>query len=175
MPRNPNRPVLAIDPGTRELGYAVLAGRRLLEHGVIPLRSLPKDQRLREAVLGMGRLVNRHRPGVLVVEKTYRHPVPWLNDLHRITLAARRIAKAWRITFHTYAPQAVRQTVAGNGKATKAEAAVIVAHHFPQLRLLLTQDRRWKERYWLNDLDAVGLAWHHQTLTRPPSRSRHSG
>jgi Holliday junction resolvasome RuvABC endonuclease subunit len=175
MPRNPNRPILAIDPGTRELGYAVLAGRRLLEHGVIPLRSLPKEHRLREAILGMGRLVDRHRPGALVLEKTYHHPVPWLNDLHRITLAARRIAKAWRITFHTYAPQAVRQTVAGNGKATKAQAAVIVAHHFPQLRLLLTQDRRWKERYWLNDLDAVGLAWHHQVLTCPPSRSRNSG
>src|SRR5262249_5671861 len=135
MPRNPNRPILAIDPGTRELGYAVLAGRRLLEHGVIPLRSLPKEQRLHEARLGIGRLVNRHRPGALVVERTYRHPVPWLNDLHRITLATRRIARHWRIGFHTYAPQAVRQGIAGNGKATKAQAAIIVAQRFPQLRL----------------------------------------
>lgn len=171
MPRNPNRPILAIDPGTRELGYAVLFGYRLLDHGVIPLRSLPKGQRLAEARIGMERLVTRHRPGSLVLEKTYRHPVPWLNDLHRITLSARRIAKAWRMPVHTYAPQAVRQTTAGNGKASKAEAALHVAHRFPQLRLLLTQDRRWKERYWLNDLDAVGLALHHQ-LIHQPSRSR---
>jgi Holliday junction resolvasome RuvABC endonuclease subunit len=176
MPRNPNRPILAIDPGTRELGYAVLARNRLLDHGVIPLRPLPKEQRLQEATRGIGRLVDRHRPGALVLEKTYRHPVPWLNDLHRITLAARRIAKAWRIKFHAYSPQAVRQTTAGNGKASKAEAAVHVAHRFPQLRLLLTQDRRWKERYWLNGIDAAALAWHHQHLTnQPPSRSRRSG
>lgn len=172
MPRNPNRPILAIDPGTRELGYAVLIGRKLLDHGVIPLRKLPKERRLQEARVGIGRLVDQHRPGVLVVEKTYRHPVPWLNDLHRITLSARRIAKAWRIGLRTYSPQAVRQSVAGNGKATKAQAAVVVAHRFPQLRMLLTQDRRWKERYWLNGIDAAALAWHHQLTTQPPSRSR---
>ncbi len=175
MPSNLNRPILAIDPGTRELGYAVLLGRRLLDHGVLPLRALPKAQRLQEAKVGIGRLVGRHRPGAIVLEKTYRHPVPWLNDLHRITLGAKRIAKAWRIGFHTYAPQAVRQTTAGNGKASKTEAALHVAHRFPQLRLLLTQDRRWKERYWLNGIDAVGLAWHHQQLIQPPSRSRSSG
>lgn len=172
MSRNSDRPILAIDPGTRELGYAVLLGRKLLDHGVMPLRSLPREDRLHEAKVGMGRLVARHRPIALVLEKTYRHPVPWLHDLHRITLSARRIAKAWRIGFYAYAPQAVRQRTAGNGKASKAEAALHVAHRFPQLRLLLTQDRRWKERYWLNDLDAVGLAWYHKQLRQPPSRSR---
>lgn len=167
-----NQTILAIDPGTRELGYAVIAGRKLVDYGVVPLRRIPKDQRLAVAKSRIAELVKTHRPGTLVVEKTYRHPVPWLNDLHRITLAARRLARARRIGFFTYAPQAVRQTVAGNGKAKKPEAAVVVAHRFPQLRLLLAQDRRWKERYWLNALDAAGLGLHHQSLIQPPSRSR---
>ena len=55
--------------------------------------------------------------------------------------------------------------------------AALAAHHrfarrFPQLRLYLTQDRRWKERFWLNMFDAVALALHHQALKQPPSRSR---
>jgi Holliday junction resolvasome RuvABC endonuclease subunit len=108
----------------------------------------------------------------LVVEKTYRHPVPWLNELHGITLSARRLASRRRIVFATYAPQAVRHVVAGNGKAKKPEVAIAVAHRFPDLRPYLEQDRRWKERYWLNMFDAVALGLHHQALIKLPSRSR---
>jgi Holliday junction resolvasome RuvABC endonuclease subunit len=119
--------------------------------------------------------VTLHRPRAIVVERTYRHPVPWLNALHRVTLSAKRIAKRRRMAFATYAPQAVRATVAGNGKAKKPEVAIAVAHRFPQLRVYLTQDRRWKERFWLNMFDAVALALHHQARGVPPSRSRDSG
>lgn len=170
-----NQPILALDPGLRDLGFAVLAGRRLVARDVVALRSLPKEQRLKEARHRIAGLVAAHRPRAIIVEKTYRHPVPWLNKLHHITLSARRLAARHRITFATYAPQAVRQYVAGNGKAKKPEVAIAVAHRFPQLRVYLTQDRRWKERFWLNMFDAVALALHHQALTKPPSRSRQSG
>lgn len=171
MPRS-NQPILALDPGLRDLGFAVLAGRRLLARDVVALRSLPKERRLKEARHRVAGLVSAHRPRAIVVEKTYRHPVPWLGELHRITLSAKRLATKRRITFATYAPQAVRQHVVGNGRAKKAEVAIAIAHRFPQLRVYLTQDRRWKERFWLNMFDAVALALHHQALTQPPSRSR---
>jgi Holliday junction resolvasome RuvABC endonuclease subunit len=167
-----NQSILALDPGTRELGYAVVAGRRLLDHGVLALRRFPKNQRLAQARTRIAALVARHHPSALIVEKTYRHPVPWLNDLHRITQSVRRMASQDRILFATYAPQAVRRVVAGNGKAKKSEVAIAVAHRFPDLRPYLEQDRRWKERYWLNMFDAVALGLHHQALSKPPSRSR---
>jgi Holliday junction resolvasome RuvABC endonuclease subunit len=66
----------------------------------------------------------------------------------------------------------VRQTVLGNGRGKKEEVAALLAARFPSLRVYLTQDRRWKERFWLNMFDALALAIHHQTLTQPPSRSR---
>ena|SRR5437870_2167069 len=113
-----------------------------------------------------------HHPGVVVVEKTYRHPVSWLDELHRITLYTRRLARRRRIDFATYAPQRVRQNVVGNGKAKKPEVAVAIAHRYPSLRVYLTQDRRWKERYWQNMFDAIALALHHQSATKPPSRGR---
>lgn len=164
--------ILALDPGLRDLGYAVLRGRRFVTGGVLGLRQVPKAERLADARRHIRGWVRTHRPSVLVVEKTYRHPVPWLNDLHRLSLYARRLARRRRLGFATYAPQRVRKTVLGNGKAKKAEAAVAVALRFPQLRVYLTQDRRWKERFWQNMFDAVALALHHQTLTNPPSRSR---
>ena len=170
--RKHDHTILAFDPGLRDLGFAVLSGRKLLARDVIALRAFPKDRRLKEARHRIASLVATHRPRAIVVEKTYRHPVPWLNDLHRITLSAKRLAVKGRIIFATYSPQAVRQDVAGNGKAKKPEVAIAIAHRFPQLRVYLTQDRRWKEKFWLNMFDAVALALHHQALTQPPSRSR---
>ena len=165
--------ILAIDPGLREPGLAVLSGRRLLVHETLWLRDTPKRDRLSTIQSAIARLAKTHQPGAVVVEKTYRHPVPWLDELHQITLATKRLARRGGAEFATYSPQAVRRTVAGYGKARKPEVALAVAHRFPQLRVLLTQDRRWKERYWLNMFDAVALALHHQAVThQPPSRSR---
>jgi Holliday junction resolvasome RuvABC endonuclease subunit len=167
-----NHTILALDPGLRELGYAVLGGHRLSASGVLGLRHLPKDRRLVTVRRQVRSLVREKRPDAIVVEKTYRHPVPWLDDLHRITLYGRRLARRHGLAFATYSPQAVRQTVLGNGKGTKREVAAVVAARFRPLRVHLSQDRRWKERYWQNMFDAVALALHHQFLTQPPSRSR---
>ena len=164
--------ILALDPGLRDLGYAVLRGRRLLASGVLGLRRLPKAERLTSARGHVRMWLRTHRPQVLVVEKTYRHPLPWLDELHRLTRSARNLATRQHTAFAMYSPQRVRATVAGNGKAKKAEAAIAVALRFPQLRVYLTQDRRWKEVYWQNMFDAVALALHHQAATKPPSRGR---
>ncbi len=171
MRRHPDT-ILALDPGLRDLGYAVLHGRRLVTGGVLPLRHLPKPDRLAEVRRQVREWLKVHRPGTVAVEKTYPHPVPWLDGLHAITRYARGLARRKHLRFATYAPQQVRQTVLGNGKGTKREAAVMVAARFPALRVYLTQDRRWKERYWQNMFDAIALALHHQSATKPPSRSR---
>ena len=164
--------ILALDPGLRDLGWAILRGRRLVAGGVLGLRLLPKPNRLAEARRHVRGWVRTHRPAVIVLEKTYRHPLPWLDDLHRLTLYARGLARRRHLGFATYAPQQVRKTVLGNGRGTKREVAAVVAARFPALRVYLTQDRKWKELYWLNLFDAVALALHHQTITKPPSRSR---
>lgn len=164
--------ILAIDPGLRDLGYAILHGRRLVTSGVLGLRCVPKTERLPSARRHVRFWLRTHRPDVVVVEKTYRHPVPWLDQLHQLSGSARNLATRQHATFNMYSPQSVRATVAGNGKAKKPEVAVAVAHRFPSLRVYLTQDRRWKERFWQNMFDAIALALHHQNATRPPSRGR---
>lgn len=164
--------ILALDPGLRDLGYAVLHGRRLVTSGVLGLRRTPKAERLSSARKQVRSWLSTHRPDVVVVEKTYRHPVPWLNQLHQISRSARNLATRRNAAFTMYSPQSVRATVAGNGKAKKPEVAIAVAHRFPSLRVYLTQDRRWKEHYWQNMFDAIALALHHQSATHPPSRGR---
>jgi len=172
MPKAPDT-ILALDPGLRDLGYAVLHGRRLVTSGVLGLRRVGKERRLATARKHVTTWMRTHHPSVVVVEKTYRHPVPWLDQLHQISRSARNLATRRNAAFTMYSPQSVRATVAGNGKAKKPEVAIAVAHRFPSLRVYLTQDRRWKERYWQNMFDAIALALHHQA-TQPPSRSRSS-
>ena len=165
--------ILALDPGLRDLGYAVLRGRRLVTSGVLGLRRMPKGERLVSARKHVRSWLRTHQPDVVVVEKTYRHPLPWLDQLHQLSRSARNLATRQHAGFAMYSPQRVRATVAGNGRARKPEVAIAVAHRYPSLRVYLTQDRRWKERYWQNMFDAIALALHHQT-TQPPSRSRSS-
>lgn len=163
--------ILALDPGLRDLGYAVLHGRKLVTSGVLGLRHTPKARRLTTARKHLRSWLRTHHPDVVVVEKTYRHPVPWLDQLHRLSRSAKNLATRQHADFTMYSPQSVRATVAGSGKAKKPEVAVAVAHRYPSLRVYLTQDRRWKERYWQNMFDAIALALHHQA-THPPSRGR---
>jgi len=159
---NTHRTILALDPGLRDLGFAVLRGPRIVAAGVRPLRLLPHHRRHAEARRLVTDWVAAYRPRVLVLEATYRHPVPGFAALHRLARAAHRIARTGSIEIAEYAPQTVRKALIGNGRATKRETAVAVAARFPQLRVYLTHDRRWKERYFLNLFDAVALALHHQ-------------
>ncbi len=92
--------------------------------------------------------------------------MPSLNALHELTNDVRRFGKTEGIAVAAYAPQTVRKALVGNGWATKVELARAIAVRFPALRVYLTQDRRWKERYFLNLFDAVALALHHQNQIR---------
>jgi Holliday junction resolvasome RuvABC endonuclease subunit len=56
-----------------------------------------------------------------------------------------------------YAPSAVKKLVCGNGWAKKPEVARAVARSYPELRVYLGQDRKWKSRYHSNMFDAVAV------------------
>ena len=157
--------ILALDPGLRDLGFAVLSGRRLVTSGVRPLRLLPRLRRHAEARRLVAAWIRAYQPTALVLERTYRNSISWLDAVDRMARSAARLADRRRLVVASYAPQTVRKAHTGHGWATKRETAVAVALRFPALRVYLTQDRRWKEGYFLNMFDAVALALHHQAHT----------
>ena len=59
--------ILALDPGLRDLGYAVLRGRRLITAGVLGLRQVPREERLADARRHIRGWVRIHRPLVVAV------------------------------------------------------------------------------------------------------------
>ncbi len=156
--------ILALDPGLRDLGFAVLRSRRLVASGVRPLRLLPRDRRLDEARRLVRAWIAAYRPDALVIEATYPHPVPGLDAVHRLASSVRTLGRRHGLAVVAYAPQTVRKAITGDGRTSKREAAVAVSHRYPALRVYLTQDRKWKERYFQNMFDAVALALSHEVL-----------
>jgi crossover junction endodeoxyribonuclease RuvC len=174
MPNTAKRPntILALDPGLRDLGYAVLSGRRLVTASVLPLRSVPRGRRLGRVRESLLTLIRAHRPRTLVLEHIPKRPLDKLGGLPALGRLLRRMAKERRLDLATYSARTVRRSVVGDGWAGKREVAETLSSLFPDLRVHLTHDRKWKERYWQNMFDAVALAIHHQSVTQPPSRSR---
>jgi Holliday junction resolvasome RuvABC endonuclease subunit len=165
--------ILALDPGLRELGYAILSGEQLVTSGVVSLRHLPKKRQLPEALRLVRHWLDLYRPRAVVLERTSPHPRATLNRVHLLAVSVRRMAHRRHLRVTTYSAQIVRKHLVGSGWAGKEEVALALARRYPTLRIYLTQDRQWKERYWHNMFDALALALHHQG--QPPSRSRSCG
>ncbi len=173
MKRVEDHPILAIDPGLRELGYAVLHSKCLLDWGVLPLRRIPEARRPLEIARAIEGWSRAYAPGSLVLEQTAHHRDGRLGPLHRLGLRLTRLGGRLGLQVTTHSVKAVRKAIVGDGWAGKREAAEVVTARFPQLRVYLTQDRKWKAAYWGNMYDAVALALYHQLLiNQPPSRSR---
>lgn len=173
MPRQPKHPaILALDPGLRELGYAVLAGKQLLVAGVLPLRLTAPTRRLVVLREHLVRWLRSYRPRTLVIEQVPMRPLDSLAGLPALGKMLRRVGRRRRLPVQSYSAKSVRQSLIGNGWAGKREVAEALSSRFPELKVHLTQNRKWKEAYWQNMYDAVALALHHQMLHQPPSRSR---
>jgi Holliday junction resolvasome RuvABC endonuclease subunit len=163
--------VLAIDPGMREIGYAVLSRNTLITSGVLSLRTVPHRGRLAKVQEALVAWIRAYRPRVLVIEHMPNRPLDSIAGLPALGRLVRRFARGRRLRLVTYSATTVRRSVIGDGWASKRIVAKTLTARFPALRVHLTQDRKWKERYWQNMFDAVALALHHQTQS-PPSRGR---
>jgi crossover junction endodeoxyribonuclease RuvC len=124
--------VLGIDPGTRKLGWGLVArrGQRLehIAHGVLTLDAqAPLAERLCAIDEGLQSVIERHRPEVGSVESLFFHKDPQaaakLGHARGVVLLA--FARA-RLPVFEYAPALVKRTVAGKGQAGKEQVAMVV-------------------------------------------------
>lgn len=157
MKKNHSR-ILAIDPGTREMGIAFLEEEKLIYHGVksIKKRKSPHET-LKEGRKIILRLIKDFKPKVLVVEKAFFVNNRNASLLNVFVDEIVSIARRKKLKLLSYAPNTVKKYICGNGRASKTEVARVIVTKFPELRVYLTQDRAWKEKYHQNMFDAVAL------------------
>jgi Holliday junction resolvasome RuvABC endonuclease subunit len=150
--------ILAIDPGTREMGIAFFDKGRLIYHGVkvIPNGKTP-HQKLKEARGIVLRLLRDFKPQVLAIEKAFFAQNRNVSLLNVLVDEIKAIAKRKGLKVLSFAPSTIKKRICGNGRASKKEVAKVVVASYPELKVYLTQDRLWKERYHQNMLDAIAL------------------
>jgi Holliday junction resolvasome RuvABC endonuclease subunit len=171
--------VLGIDPGTKEMGLAVLHGRDLRYFGVRSLRNGERPYDL----IGQARrivleLIERQRVEVVAIEEPFNLPTKRSHLLNVISdeLQERSLELGLRVV--ALSPTAVRERVTGNPRATKIDVAEhLVRSEFDQLRDLIPKrparaalGLRPKDRYWLHMFDALALAATCSRMTTPAAR-----
>ncbi len=131
--------ILGIDPGTAVTGYGVVAKTgggavSLVECGVVRTSAgQPLAYRIMEIFNEVCDLIDRHHPGVMVVEDVFQGK----NVKSALTLGHARgailLAGALReIQIAEYTPREIKKAVVGNGNATKDQVSFMVQQ---QLRL----------------------------------------
>jgi len=154
-----NLKILAIDPGTRHMGYAFLDKGKLLYYGVklIGKKKSPHET-LKEGRKIVLRLINDLKPNILVIEKTFISNNRSASLLNVFFDEIRAVGKRKKLRVLSFAPSTVKKFIAKDGWAKKKEVAKAICSKYPELKVYLTQDRGWKERYHQNMFDAVALA-----------------
>ena len=162
-----HKTILGIDPGTKEMGLAVLRGRELLAYGVRTLRNgkRPYD------VIGQARrivlaAIEKHAPQVVAIEEPLMVPTKRAAVLSVIAQELRGRAEELALEVVELSPARIRERVTGNPKATKIDVAEkLVRDHFDQLANLVPRrppraalGLRSRDKYWLHMFDALALA-----------------
>jgi crossover junction endodeoxyribonuclease RuvC len=124
--------VLGIDPGTRHLGWGLVAqdGTRLVHvaHGVIDIdTSGAFASRLIEIDDELARVIDAHAPDVGAVESLFfakdAQSAAKLGHARGVVLL--RLARA-ALTIHEYPPALVKRTIVGKGAADKQQVARVM-------------------------------------------------
>ena len=158
MSRTKKSKILAIDPGTKEMGIAFLQGIDLVYHGVksMRLRQSPHEV-LREWRAYVLKLLRDFAPDGLVTEKTFFANNKNAALLNVFTDEIKAIGRREGGHVQSFAPSTVKKCVTGNGRASKEEVAKVIVSAYPELKVYLTQDRKWKYRYHQNMFDTVAV------------------
>lgn len=152
--------ILALDPGTKEIGFALLIGDTLVRYGVRNIKKRLVKIRSKRNVAGID-LINNYKPNVVILGKL-THPERKKNPiLNNLTNQIKRFALRQGIKVQEIDLAAARNLLIKDRRPTKMNVAVLISAIYPELSPYLPQKGRilWthKNIYWMNMFDALTL------------------
>jgi Holliday junction resolvasome RuvABC endonuclease subunit len=167
--RKNNVRILAIDPGTKRMGFASFEGTELTDYGTRILRQGSERAILEHLEEIIVRLIKEKSPDCLVLE---RNTFSQIRQNYRLTLAVsemKHIAKKFGVPVYEFDPRTIRKEICNDGNANKLRVAQTLVGLFDELKVLLKSDRAWVRQHNLNTLDAVavGLTYIRQNACAP--------
>ena len=124
--------ILGVDPGTNILGYAVLevhgSALRVLNFGVFRLEKYEDHhEKLKEIFLQLQEIIETYLPDQLAIESPfYGKNVQSMLKLGRAQGVAMAAAMTMGLQIQEYAPKKVKQSITGNGNASKEQVAALL-------------------------------------------------
>lgn len=153
--------ILAIDPGTKEVGVAVLYGGRFEYYGVKTFKHRrPPHTFLGAVAQYVDALIDTYQPDALAIEETFLLQ----KNAALVSVTAAEIksaAEAHHVPIYEYNPVEVREKICSKEKATKLETAQALAVRYPELARFLRQPSQWEALYWSHMFDAIAIALAH--------------
>lgn len=124
--------ILGVDPGTNILGYAVLevqgSSLKILNFGVFHLEKFEDHhEKLKEIFLQLQEIIETYLPEHLAIEAPfYGKNVQSMLKLGRAQGVAMAAAMTMGLKIQEYAPKKVKQSITGNGNASKEQVAAML-------------------------------------------------
>ncbi|MFC2123922.1 crossover junction endodeoxyribonuclease RuvC [Bacteroidota bacterium] len=126
--------ILGMDPGTNVMGYGIITVKgnkiNLQQFGVIHLKKyVTHELKLKKIFENVTSLVNRYNPDEVAIEAPfYGKNVQSMLKLGRVQGVAMAAVLSRDIPVVEYAPKKVKQSVTGNGNASKEQVAHMLRH-----------------------------------------------
>ncbi|MGF7214090.1 crossover junction endodeoxyribonuclease RuvC [Spirosoma lacussanchae] len=171
----PEKIILGIDPGTQVAGYGIISVQggvmRMIQYGVVQLSKYStyqlKLQKLYETVI---RLIEEHKPDEMAIEDPFfGKNVQAMLKLGRAQGVVMAAALSRNIPIVEYAPRRIKQSVTGNGNASKDQVSQMVGH-------LLKEDLNPQ---FFDATDALAIAvchhFHENALPVAPGKKNKKG
>ena len=153
--------ILALDPGTKEMGYVLLEGDSLVRYGVRNITKRLDKTQSKGKFPGID-LIESYKPNMVILGKL-THPERNINTmLKNFTNQIKRFVLRKGIEVQEIEPTAARKFLIKDRRPTKMNAAALITAAYPELSAYLPQKGRilWthKDLYWMNMFDALTLA-----------------
>ena len=129
--------ILAIDPGTRHMGYVFLDKGKLLYYGVkIIERGKSPSETLREERKTILRLINDLKPNILVVEKTFISNNRSASLLNVFFDEIKAVGRRKGLRVLSFAPSTVKKHIAKTAGQKRKRWQKLFAQNIQSLRFI---------------------------------------
>lgn len=152
-----NKPkTLAIDPGGKELGIAVLEGQQLLFYAIKPTKlhigGQLSFQHIKKLIQN---LIITYEITALVTKKV---PDSYVNarEINGVASYIKKLVQSRNIPVFEYSPNVICRSVCKNDKATRQQTANRLAIDYPELSRF-GDSEGWQERYYGKIFTALAL------------------
>jgi Holliday junction resolvasome RuvABC endonuclease subunit len=147
--------ILAIDPGAREVGVAVLDDEALLYYGVKTLRKgrggTDVSDQVQRIIEG---LFERYAPQYLAIT---RDQLRRQSGRPLVSRMIKTLANAVGLRVFEYGSEHARSLICDTDRATKRQAARILAQRYSELGQYLEDQSNWRAIYYAKMFEALAV------------------